>query len=107
MRDTRKQIAFDLDTKALKKYYPSKSWHGAYDVIKRHMTANGFYWLQGSVYVSERPMRPFHVTRIVNDLVNKNMWLNACMRDCRETNVGTNYDINKLFDREVNLQPRS
>lgn len=37
MAGIRKQIAFDLDTKALEKYYPSDSWQNAYDIIKRHM----------------------------------------------------------------------
>jgi virulence-associated protein VapD len=27
----RKQVAFDLDTDALRKYYPSESWNNAYD----------------------------------------------------------------------------
>lgn len=27
MANSRKQIAFDLDTKALEKYYPNKSWN--------------------------------------------------------------------------------
>lgn len=56
MDNSRKQIAFDLDTKALEKYYPAKSWNNAYEVIKKHMTNNGFEWLQGSVYVSKEPM---------------------------------------------------
>ena len=42
MAETRKQIAFDLDTKALETYYPSESWNNAYEVIKRHMLKNGF-----------------------------------------------------------------
>lgn len=49
----RKQISFDLDTNALKLYYPSPSYNNAYEVIKRHMLKNGFYWLQGSVYISK------------------------------------------------------
>jgi len=43
----RKQVAFDLDTKALEIYYPTGSWNNAYDVIKRHMQSNGFSWQQG------------------------------------------------------------
>ena len=106
MADTRKQIAFDLDTNALKLYYPSKSWNNAYDVIRRHMTANGFRWLQGSVYVSEKPMKPYRVTRVLFELVEKNPWLNVCMRDCRETNIGKEHDINNLFDRTIKVEKR-
>lgn len=32
--ETKKQIAFDLDAKALEMYYPSEGWNNAYEVIK-------------------------------------------------------------------------
>ena len=107
MADTRKQIAFDLDTKALKIYYPAKSWNNAYEVIRNHMTSNGFWWLQGSVYVSEKPMKPYLVTRILDELVEKNPWLNVCMRDCRETNIGKEHDINNLFNKDADVPTRA
>lgn len=106
MADTRKQIAFDLDTNALKTYYPSESWNNAYEVIRKHMTAHGFQWLQGSVYVSDKPMKPYRVTRVLNELVNKNPWLNVCMRDCRETNIGKEHDINNIFDKTAEVPTR-
>lgn len=102
----RKQIAFDLDTKALKKYYPSDSWQNAYDVIKRHMKKNNFIWLQGSVYVSEKSMTVHNVSNILKDLVAKNPWLNLCMRDCRETDLGKEHDKNYIFDKNANIPTR-
>ncbi len=68
MAEMRKQIAFDLDTKALETYYPSESWNNAYEVIKRHMLKNGFSWLQGSVYVSKKPVTSAEVTNILDEL---------------------------------------
>ena len=68
MAETRKQIAFDLDTKALETYYPSESWNNAYEVIKRHMLKNGFSWLQGSVYVSKKQVTSAEVTNILDEL---------------------------------------
>ena len=41
MEKHRKQIAFDLDTKMLEKYYPTENWRNAYEDIKKHMKANG------------------------------------------------------------------
>ena len=107
MADTRKQIAFDLDTNALKIYYPSESWNNAYEVIRNHMTANGFRWLQGSVYVSDKPMKPYRVTRVLDELARKNPWLNVCMRDCRETNIGREHDINNIFDKTAEVPTRA
>ena len=40
MEKHRKQIAFDLDTKMLEKYYPTENWRKAYEDIKSHMKAN-------------------------------------------------------------------
>lgn len=87
MSKFKKQITFDLDTKALKIYYPNKSWNNAYDIIKKHMTKNDFLWLQGSVYVSIHPMSSKEVTHILYKLIEDNKWLNLSMRDCRETNI--------------------
>lgn len=106
MAATRKQIAFDLDTSALKVYYPSESWNNAYDVIRRHMENNGFNWLQGSVYVSEKSMSSYRVAKILADLIAKNPWLNVCMRDCRETNIGKQHDKNHLFVKTTKVLTR-
>ena len=106
MAKTRKQITFDLDTKALQKYYPSDSWRNAYEVIKRHMKQNGFAWLQGSSYASEKPMSHVRVQNILNDLIKKNPWLNKCMRDCRESNIGKEHNLNFMFDKEALVATR-
>lgn len=106
MAETRKQIAFDLDTKALETYYPSESWNNAYEVIKRHMLKNGFSWLQGSVYISKKPVTSAEVTNILDELVVKNPWLNLCMRDCREANIGKEHSKNYIFDKSANISTR-
>ena len=103
MAETRKQIAFDLDTKALEKYYPGQHWRGSYEIIKRHMLKNDFEWLQGSVYVSARPMSSAETTRILGSLVKRNPWLNLCMRDCREANIGREHSKNYIFDKDANI----
>jgi len=106
MAGTRKQISFDLDTKALEIYYPSDSWNNAYDIIKRHMEKNGFSWIQGSVYVSDRTMSTVKVTQILRGLIKKNPWLNLCMRDCRETNIGKEHSKNHIFDKNADVPAR-
>lgn len=106
MTETRKQIAFDFDTKALKIYYPSKHWRNSYEVIKKHMLRNGFKWLQGSVYVSDKPMISAKTTRILGNLAKKNPWLNLCMRDCREANIGKEHSKNYIFDKNAGITAR-
>lgn len=107
MQQSKKQLAFDLDTKALKRYYPTDSWNGAYDVIRRHMEKNGFRWMQGSVYVSNDTMSSYRVTKVLKDLLKTNPWLNLCMRDCRETNIGREHSKNHLFDKNADIKPHN
>lgn len=99
-------MAFDLDTDAMKIYYPSESWNNGYDVIRRHMANNGFDWLQGSVYISQKPITSAEVTDILDELVSKNPWLNICMRDCRESNIGREHSKNHLFNKEAKVPTR-
>lgn len=107
MAETRKQIAFDLDTKALEVYYPSEHWRNGYEVIKRHMLKNGFEWLQGSVYMSVKPMSSAKTTRILGNLVKRNPWLNLCMRDCREANIGREHSKNYIFDKNADVDTKA
>ncbi|MCL2486535.1 MAG: hypothetical protein FWE86_02915 [Oscillospiraceae bacterium] len=106
MAATRKQIAFDLDTKALEKYYPTKNWRNAYEVIKQYMSEHEFKWRQGSVYISIHLMSDTVATIAISDLVAKNPWLNVCMRDCTVTNIGKEYSKNELFDKSAPIPMR-
>ena len=38
----RKGINFDLNTQALKEYYPKGDWHNAYADVRDFFEANGF-----------------------------------------------------------------
>lgn len=106
MYEPKKQITFDLDTKALQEYYPTENWRNAYEVIKHFMAQNDFQWLQGSVYVSTRSMSSVNVEVIVLSLIESNPWLNLCMRDCRVTNIGRSHNMNHLFNKELVLPTR-
>lgn len=103
MRPGKKQISFDLDTNALKQYYPSQSWNNAYEIIKRYMIKQGFSWIQGSVYISNRAITSTEVTGLLDKLVQQNPWLSQCMRDCREAHIGKEHSKNHLFDKSVVL----
>lgn len=101
MARSRKQIAFDMDTGELRKYYPKDHWQSAYEDIKIHMRKNGFEWEQGSVYISQKPIESYEATAILEKLVEKCPWLNVCMRDCVVTNIGRAHSQNHLFDKDA------
>ena len=105
--ETRKQIAFDLDTKQLEIYYPKRHWQSAYDDIKNFMKKNGFEWRQGSVYISKDTFNIYDVSSTILHLVQNCSWLNKCMRDCVVTNIGKSYSQNDLFDKNANIKTRA
>jgi len=100
----RKLIAFDLDTKALKTYYPSNSWRTSYKDIKTYMTENGFIWQEGSTYVSEKYMSWANATVILEGLRNELPWTENCMRDCVMGNIDSVYSQNYIFKEKANSE---
>ena len=105
--NTKKQVAFDLDTKQLEIYYPKKHWQSAYDDIKKFMNKNGFEWRQGSVYVSKEIIAFYKVSETLLKLSESFPWLNKCMRDCAVTNIGKRHSQNDLFDKNANIKTRT
>ncbi len=103
----RKRISFDFDTKALQEYYPKTNWRNAYDDIKKHMKDNGFSWKQGSGYISDKGMSLTIVADIINSFVEKNPWVNVCMRDWDISNENEKLNINEMLDRTANVPKRS
>lgn len=103
----RKQVAFDLDTNELKRYYPTDNWRKSYEDIKKHMIKFGFEWQQGSVYVSQYGVEGKEVYKIIEKFVNTNEWINKCMRDCKITSIGKDNNLNYLFDKDIEIPERN
>ena len=100
MAGGRKEIAFDLDTKNLQKYYPNKNWRAAYGDIKKFFDKNGFDWRQGSLYVSRTSTTFSKVSKVLDRLSKDKPWLALCVRDCTVTNVGKIHDQTYIFSKE-------
>jgi virulence-associated protein VapD len=97
----RQGIHFDMDTKALKKYYPKPSWRNAYDDVCKFLEANGFEHEQGSGYHSKSEMLQPEALRIIAKMLKKYPWLNKCVKVCTIADVPTTYDISHLFNKAV------
>lgn len=59
-------ITFDMLVSDLEKYYGTP-YHSAYTEIKKVLSDCGFYWIQGSVYVTE-DQNLYVVTKAMNAL---------------------------------------
>jgi len=101
-----KIVSFDLDTKELKKYFPTNSWNNAYYIIREHMENEGFKWIQGSFYQSNNQLLTQDVLIAIETLVGENEWLHKCMRDCRVGNIEGLNDLGFLFDNTKDIPER-
>lgn len=104
MSRRRKLIAFDMDTKALKTYYPSSSWRTSYKDIKTYMAENGFIWQEGSTYISEGYMSWANATVILEGMRNELPWTENCMRDCVMANIDSVYNQNYIFKERADSE---
>ena len=87
----RKGINFDLNTQALKEYYPKGDWHNAYADVRDFFEANGFEHIQGSGYHSVEAMSEAKAMAVIYQMTKEFPWLNYCV------NVCTISDVPELF----------
>jgi virulence-associated protein VapD len=104
--EIRQGIHFDMDTKALEKYYPKPSWRKSYDDVCKFLEENGFEHEQGSGYHSILPMKRATAVRIIRKMIKKHSWLNKCMNVCTIADVPVTYDITHLFNKNADVPGR-
>jgi len=104
--EIRQGIHFDMDTKALEKYYPKPSWRKAYDDVCKFLEENGFEHEQGSGYHSVLPMKRAKAVKIIRKMIKKHSWLNKCMNVCTIADVPVTYDISHMFNKGANVPER-
>jgi virulence-associated protein VapD len=104
--DIRKGIYFDLDTKALERYYPKAAWRSAYDDVRMFMEQNGFLHEQGSGYHSELPMTESDALLVISELKDRFAWINKCVGVCTIADVPETYDISHMFDKTADVRER-
>lgn len=103
----KKRINFDLDTEALKKYYPGRDWHNAYYDVRSYFEKNGFEHIQGSGYHSVSPMSEIKAMAVLYQMTKELPWLNFCVRICTISDVPELYDISYVFAERRGKERRS
>lgn len=106
MEEHYKAINFNLDTNALKLYYPGKEYNKAYYDIRRFMEQNGFSHRQGSGYRSIEQLSDFAVNDLVEELFKEFDWLFKCTKRLDATNIEKNYDLLKAYARKREITAR-
>ena len=87
----RKGINFDLNTQALKEYYPKGDF----------FEANGFEHIQGSGYHSVEAMSEAKAMAVIYQMTKEFPWLNYCVNVCTISDVPELFDISHVFAREA------
>lgn len=90
---TRKALNFDLDTKALERFYPGESYQQAYYDIRQYLENTGFQHRQGSGYVSKDPISVYKVSLLINDMSEKFPWLSRCTKVVDATSIGKTFSM--------------
>ena len=102
MASSKREISFDLDTKALSKYYDNISL--AYSDLRNEFERVGFIHRQGSVYNSKKCLSDIEVTKALKDVCNKLPWISECAKSVDLTNIGKRHslldDINVMCNNE-------
>ncbi|MCD7765024.1 MAG: hypothetical protein LUH53_00680 [Lachnospiraceae bacterium] len=97
----RKGINFDLDTAALKRYYPGGDWHNAYNDVRQYFENHDFEHIQGSGYHSVKAMSEAKAMAVIYQMTKQFPWLNYCVAVCTIADVPVLYDITHVFEREA------
>ncbi len=94
---TTKAVNFDLDTKALKIYYPGKHYRQAYRDIRKFMLDNGFTHRQWSGYNSKDKLSNLDVQRFATKLSKSFPWLKKCVNRFDVTDIGEQHDLTYIL----------
>ncbi|MDR2167645.1 MAG: hypothetical protein LBE35_07335 [Clostridiales bacterium] len=98
-KSTHKQIAFDLVQDLLKEHYPKpKVPYPQYetkaykDLLKFFQNENWSH-RQGSVYISNAPLKDFEVSWILDRMAEKLPWLYKCTSELDITDIGEEHSL--------------
>ena len=87
-------ISFDMVISDLKKYY-GDPYHGAYWEIKNELSKCGFYWIQGSTYMTNAD--DFTTLFAAIDSLRRFDWFKKSVRDIRGYKVENWSDFTGLI----------
>lgn len=100
----KKALNYDLDEQKLKENYPNpKSYMNAWRDVKTFLCKNGFEQRQYSGVVSEKPMSPEDVIKVIDALNEKYPWLCNCVKKFDVTNVGSSYSLLSRFEQNTEI----
>lgn len=94
----RKQITFDIDTNVTKMILGNGSYTNIYTDIRKYMEKNEWQHIEGSVYMSKKPMSNTKVAKILDSMIKEYPYLTKCIRDMHQTDISEIHSLAYRFD---------
>ncbi len=83
----RKQLSFDIDTKVAKAILGKNNYIKAYLDVRKFLEKEGWEHIEGSVYMSKKPLSTTQVMHLLNDLIWEYPYLTKCFREIHQADV--------------------
>ena len=97
-----KQLIFDLDTVLLRNLF-GDSYTGVYYDIRTFLEKHGFDHIEGSSYISQKPLTDVQLARVIISLKQTFPFLNKCVKNMHSANVMDRHSWNDRFDYDGTL----
>lgn len=97
-----KCVNFDLDTKELLRHF--KDTRKPYALIKDFFEKQGFIHRQYSGYISKEPISDYKLTKIINQLGTKFIWLKNCIKEFDVSNAPEKISLKNQIQNSIKKQ---
>ena len=94
----RKQLSFDTDTKVAKAILGKNNYIKAYLDVRKFLEKEGWEHIEGSVYMSKKPLSTTQVMHLLNDLIWEHPYLTKCFREIHQADVSKVHSLSKQFE---------
>lgn len=93
----RKQITFDIDTNVAREIL-GNNYTNLYLNIKKFMETNDWRHIEGSVYMSNKPLTNPDVSYLLDDLLENYPYLTKCIRDMHQSDISNIHSLENHFE---------
>ncbi len=101
------EFTFDLNTKALKEYYPQNSINSSWNKIGEYLKNKGFEKKSDSDYVSKTPMSMLQLDEVLDEMKNEFPWFELCSKKALASILTEQSDIKQRWEKELSAKSRS
>lgn len=95
--DKRKQISFDIDTNVARKILGEKGYTKIYAVIRKFMETENWKHIEGSVYMSEKPLSNADIFYMIRDIKKQYPYLEKCIKEIHQADISNVHSLNQYF----------